>query len=159
MMPSDFKSFNKLQLIKTVMRMIIQNIISDGYERFLVVNTIENKKLFVHYIEYSEYLNDNEKTKIRNVGDILSAEIRIDLVSNSYITNRKLDFFQEIDNSSSIKAIIEVKEVIDEYTIFAKTSLCNEVILIEFENKITYQQNDRVYIEGSLEIEPSENDK
>ncbi len=141
------------------MRMIIQNIISDGYERFLVVNTIENKKLFVHYIEYSEYLNDNEKSKIRNVGDILSAEIRIDLVSNSYITNGKLDFFQEIDNSSSIKAIIEVKEVIDEYTIFAKTSLCNEVILIEFENKITYQQNDRVYIEGSLEIEPSENDK
>ena len=141
------------------MRMIIQNIISDGYERFLVVNTIENKKLFVHYIEYSEYLNDNEKTKIRNVGDILSAEIRIDLVSNSYITNRELDFFQEIDNSSSIKAIIEVKEVIDEYTIFAKTSLCNEVILIEFENKITYQQNDRVYIEGSLEIELSENDK
>ncbi len=139
--------------------MIIQNIISDGYERFLVVNTIENKKLFVHYIEYSEYLNDNEKTKIRNVGDILSAEIRIDLVSNSYITNRELDFFQEIDNSSSIKAIIEVKEVIDEYTIFAKTSLCNEVMLIEFENKITYQQNDRVYIEGSLEIEPSENDK
>ena len=141
------------------MRMIIQNIISDGYERFLVVNTIENKKLFVHYIEYSEYLNDNEKTKIRNVGDILSAEIRIDLVSNSYITNRELDFFQEIDYSSSIKAIIEVKEVIDEYTIFAKTSLCNEVILIEFENKITYQQNDRVYIEGSLEIEPYENDK
>ena len=139
--------------------MIIQNIISDGYERFLVVNTIENKKLIVHYIEYSEYLNDNEKTKIRNVGDILSAEIRIDLVSNSYITNRKLDFFQEIDNSSSIKAIIEVKEVIDEYTVFAKTSLCNEVMLIEFENKITYQQNDRVYIEGSLEIEPSENDK
>ena len=141
------------------MRMIIQNIIADDYERFLVVNTIENKKLFVHYIEYSEYLNDNEKTKIRNVGDILSAEIRIDLVSNSYITNRELDFFQEIDNSSSIKAIIEVKEVIDEYTIFAKTSLCNEVMLIEFENKITYQQNDRVYIEGSLEIEPSENDK
>lgn len=141
------------------MRMIIQNIISDGYERFLEVNTIENKKLFVHYIEYSEYLNDNEKTKIRNLGDILSAEIRIDLVSNSYITNRELDFFQEIDNSSSIKAIIEVKEVIDEYTIFAKTSLCNEVMLIEFENKITYQQNDRVYIEGSLEIEPSENDK
>ena len=113
----------------------------------------------VHYIEYSEYLNDNEKTKIRNVGDILSAEIRIDLVSNSYITNRELDFYQDIDNSSSIKAIIEVKEVIDEYTIFAKTSLCNEVMLIEFENKITYQQNDRVYIEGSLEIEPSENDK
>ena len=141
------------------MRMIIQNIISDGYERFLVVNTIENKKLIVHYIEYSEYLNDNEKTKIRNVGDILSAEIRIDLVSNSYITNRELDFYQDIDNSSSIKAIIEVKEVIDEYTIFAKTSLCNEVMLIEFENKITYQQNDRVYIEGSLEIEPSENDK
>lgn len=141
------------------MQMIIQKIISDGYERFVEVKTTDNKFLIVHYFEFSEYLNDNEKTKIRNVGDLLSTDIRIDLVSNSYISNKELNFIQDIKNSSSIKAIIEVKEVIDEYTIFAKTSLCNEVMLIEFENKITYQQNDRVYIEGSLEIEPSENDK
>ena len=51
--------------------MIIQNIIGDGYERFVVVNTIDNKKLIVHYIEYSEFLNDNDKTELRNVGDTL----------------------------------------------------------------------------------------
>ena len=135
--------------------MTIQNIISDGYERFFEVKTIDNKKLIVHYIEYSEYLNHDEKTKIRNVGDILSGELHIDLVSNPHITNGELNFVQEIDNSSSIKAIIEVKEVIDEFTILATTSLCNEDILIEFEDKITYQQNDRIYIEGSLEIEES----
>ena len=46
-----------------------------------------------------------------------------------------------------------MNEVVDEYTIYAKSSLCDESILIEFENKMMYQQYDRVYIEGSLEIE------
>ncbi len=135
------------------MKMMIQKIITDGYERFIEVNTIDNKNLIVHYIEYSEFLNDNDKTELRDVGDTLVTEIRIDLVSNSYITNKELDFIQEIENSSNIKAIIEVKEVVDEYTIYAKTSICDEPILIEFENKMMYQQDDRVYIEGSLEIE------
>lgn len=102
------------------MKMIIQNIIGDGYERFVVVNTIDNKKLIVHYIEYSEFLNDNDKTELRNVGDTLVTEIRIDLVSHSYITNNELNFIQEIENSSNIKAIIEVKDIVDEYTIYAK---------------------------------------
>lgn len=135
------------------MKMIIQNIIADGYERFAVVNTIDNKKLIVHYIEYSEFLNNNDKTELRNIGDTFVTEIRIDLVSHSYITNNELNFIQEIENSSSIKAIIEVKEVVDEYTIYAKTSICDELILIEFENKMMYKQGDRVYIEGELEIE------
>lgn len=138
---------------KKAMKMIIQNIIGDGYERFVVVNTIDNKKLIVHYIEYSEFLNDNDKTELRNVGDTLVTEIRIDLVSHSYITNNELNFIQEIENSSNIKAIIEVKDVVDEYTIYAKSSICDEPILIEFENKMMYKREDRVYIEGSLEIE------
>ena len=64
-----------------------------------------------------------------------------------------MNFIQDIENSSSIKAIIEVKEVVDEYTIYAKTSICDELILIEFENKMMHKQGDRVYIEGELEIE------
>ena len=135
------------------MKMIIRNIIADGYDRFVAVSTINNKNLIVHYIEYSEFLNYNENTKLRNLGDILVSDIRIDLVYNSYVTNKKLSFIQEIENSSNIKAIIEVNEVVDEYTIYAKSSLCDESILIEFENKMMYQQYDRVYIEGSLEIE------
>lgn len=34
-----------------------------------------------------------------------------------------------------------------------KSSICDEPILIEFENKMMYKREDRVYIEGSLEIE------
>ena len=30
------------------MEMVIQNIITDGYERFVVVNIINNKNLIVH---------------------------------------------------------------------------------------------------------------
>ena len=134
------------------MEMVIQNIITDGYERFVVVNIINNKNLIVHYIEYSEFLEDNEKTALKNIGDIIVSDIKIDLVSNSYITNKKLGFIQEFENSSNIKAIIEVKEVVDEYTIYAQSSLCDESILIEFENKMMYKKYDRVYIEGSLEL-------
>ena len=131
------------------MEMVIQNIITDGYERFVVVNIINNKNLIVHYIEYSEFLEDNEKTALKNIGDIIVSDIKIDLVSNSYITNKKLGFIQEFENSPNIKAIIEVKEVVDEYTIYAQSSLCDESILIEFENKMMYKKYDRVYIEGS----------
>ena len=134
------------------MEMVIQNIITDGYERFVVVNIINNKNLIVHYIEYSEFLEDNEKTALKNIGDIIVSDIKIDLVSNSYITNKKLGFIQEFENSPNIKAIIEVKEVVDEYTIYAQSSLCDESILIEFENKMMYKKYDRVYIEGSLEL-------
>ncbi len=134
------------------MEMVIQNIITDGYERFVVVNIINNKNLIVHYIEYSKFLEDNEKTALKNIGDIIVSDIKIDLVSNSYITNKKLGFIQEFENSPNIKAIIEVKEVVDEYTIYAQSSLCDESILIEFENKMMYKKYDRVYIEGSLEL-------
>lgn len=134
------------------MEMVIQNIITDGYERFVVVNIINNKNLIVHYIEYSEFLEDNEKTALKNIGDIIVSDIKIDLVSNSYITNKKLGFIQEFENSPNIKDIIEVKEVVDEYTIYAQSSLCDESILIEFENKMMYKKYDRVYIEGSLEL-------
>lgn len=134
------------------MEMVIQNIITDGYERFVVVNIINNKNLIVHYIEYSEFLEDNEKTALKNIGDIIVSDIKIDLVSNSYITNKKLGFIQKFENSPNIKAIIEVKEVVDEYTIYAQSSLCDESILIEFENKMMYKKYDRVYIEGSLEL-------
>ena len=134
------------------MEMVIQNIITDGYERFVVVNIINNKNLIVHYIEYSEFLEDHEKTALKNIGDIIVSDIKIDLVSNSYITNKKLGFIQEFENSPNIKAIIEVKEVVDEYTIYAQSSLCDESILIEFENKMMYKKYDRVYIEGSLEL-------
>ncbi|MCR5836616.1 MAG: hypothetical protein K6G88_08915 [Lachnospiraceae bacterium] len=135
------------------MEMMIHKITVDGYERFVEANTIDNKKLIVHYIEYSEFLNYNEKTKLRSIGDVFNADIRIELVSNSCTTNDELYFIQEIANSSSIKAVVEVKKIVDEYTVLAKSSLCDEAILIEFENKISYQQNDRVYIEGSLEID------
>ena len=136
------------------MQLKIRSILSDGYERYLEVDTIDNKNFIVHYIEYSEYLTNDEETKLRNVGDILTTEMKIDLVSKSHLTDNELYYVQEFEKSSNIKAVIEVKELIDEYTIWALTSLCDEAIQVEFENKMTYQQNDRVYIEGALEIAP-----
>ena len=108
---------------------------------------------FVTDFSISDSLKTVRKSVLIYETIILVTEIRIDLVSHSYITNNELDFIQEIENSSNIKAINEVKDVVDEYTIYAKSSICDEPILIEFENKMMYKREDRVYIEGSLEIE------
>lgn len=135
------------------MNLLIQKIKADGYERFVSVKTSDNRKLFVHYIEYSEYLEENEKTQIRKVGDILTTDISINLVVNSRITEGELCYVQRIQDSPHIDAVIEIQEVIDDYTVYAKTSLCEKNILVEFEYKIQYKKYDRVLIIGSLEIE------
>lgn len=135
-----------------MMKLVIKNIYTDGYERFVEVEIFDKKNIIVHFIEYNEYLNLNEESGIKKRGDVLDGDIQIDLVSNSYIKNDELIFSQPFVNSSHIIAVIEVVEVVDEYSLYAKTLLCDEKILVEFEDKMVYQSEDRVYIEGSLEI-------
>ncbi|MCI8668502.1 MAG: hypothetical protein HFI34_03085 [Lachnospiraceae bacterium] len=135
------------------MKLEIKNIYADGYERFAEVETYDKKNITVHFIEYNEYLNQKNKSELKKIGDVLDGNIRIDLVSNSYKIKDELMFSQSIENSSHIVAVIEVEEVVDDYSIHAKTSICDERILVEFENKMFYHCGDRVYVEGSLEID------
>ncbi len=136
-----------------MMKLKIKNIYADGYERFVSVETFDKKNITVHFIEYNEYLNQKEKSKLKKIGDVLNGNIRIDLVSNSYIKKDELMFSQSFENSSHIVAIIEVGDVVDDYSLYAKTSICDERILVEFEDKVLYHSEDRVYVEGSLEID------
>lgn len=136
-----------------MMKLEIKNIYADGYERFAEVETLDEKNITVHFIEYNEYLNQKEKSKLKKIGDVLDSNIRIDLVSNSYIDKDELMYSQSFEKSSHIIAVIEVVEVVDDYSLYAKTSICDERILIEFEDKMSYHSEDRVYVEGSLEID------
>ena len=63
-----------------MMKLKIKNIYADGYERFVSVETFDKKNITVHFIEYNEYLNQKEKSKLKKIGDVLNGNIRIDLV-------------------------------------------------------------------------------
>ena len=104
-------------------------------------------------MEYNEYIDDGKKSELRFVGNIIKGKIRIDLVTGSYIKNSELMFKQPYRHSSHIIATVEVKRIVDEFSLYAKTSICDEEILVEFESKVKYGINDRIYVVGSLEFD------
>lgn len=53
-----------------------------------------------------------------------------------------------------IEAVVEVVKVVDEYSLYAHSSILEDCILIEFECEMDYKVGDRVFISGSLEINP-----
>ena len=135
------------------MELKIINICTDGYERFVDAETEDKKRIIVHFLEYKEYIDYKKKSELKFVGDIIKGDLRIDLVIVSYIENGELMFEQPHKLSSHIRAIVEVKKTVDEFSLYVKTNICDEDILVEFENKVKYAINDRIYVVGSLEFD------
>ena len=132
---------------------VINEIYSDGYERFVMVEDLEkNVKLNVHFLEYDEYLENGEESRKKKKGDILEGNISIELVTFSQKVDEDLTHRQEIYKSSHIEAIIEVAQIIDEYSIYAFSSILDDNILIEFEKAVSYIVGERVLVSGSLEL-------
>lgn len=134
-------------------RYVINEIYADGYERYAIIEDVSSRKFVVHFLEYSEYLENNEISQIKKTGDIFKGNIKIDLVCVSKKTNKPIMFQQLIPKSSHIEAIVEVVELVDDYSLYALTAFSDNKILIEFENIIDYRIGDMIYVEGSLEIE------
>jgi len=134
-------------------RYIINDVITDGYERFAVIHdSVGDIELNVHFLEYDEFLENNEESSRKKKGDEIEGELSIELVSFSKKTDEELRHEQKIRKSSYIEAVIEVEQVIDEYSLYANSSVLEERILIEFESLMDYQVGDRVLIRGSLEM-------
>lgn len=135
------------------MNLKIINICTFGYDRFVYAEMEDKSKIIVHFTEYNEYIDDGKKSELRFVGNIIKGKLRIDLVTASYIKNGELMFEQPHRYSSHIIATVEVKKNVDEFSLYAKTNICDEEILIEFESKVKYGINDRIYVTGSLEFD------
>ena len=135
------------------MNLKIINICTFGYDRFVDAEMEDKKKIIVNFMEYNEYIDDGKKSELRFVGNIIKGKIRIDLVTGSYIKNSELMFKQPYRHSSHIIATVEVKKIVDEFSLYAKTNICDEEILIEFESKVKYSINDRINVFGSLEFD------
>ncbi|MCR4567435.1 MAG: hypothetical protein K5769_05260 [Pseudobutyrivibrio sp.] len=122
---------------------------AEGYDRYLNILNGDSF-LCVHYGDYSEYIEDE---KIMDATEeIISGRLIIDLVSTYSRTTEELMFNQNIDFSSHIEAIVQVNEIVDDYTILAQTSIMSEALIVEFENKVHLFKGELIRIKGSLEI-------
>ena len=132
---------------------VISEIYSDGYERFAMIEDVEkNIKVNVHFLEYDEYLESGEKSQKKKKGETLDGDISIQLVTFSRKADKALIHRQKIQKSPHIEAIIEVEQIIDEYSIYALSTISDRDILIEFENAVSYKVGERVLVIGSLEL-------
>lgn len=134
---------------------VINEIYSDGYERFAIIEDIgKHIKINVHFHEYDEYLESSENSQKRTNGDILDGDLSIQLITFSRKVDVKetLIHFQKIQNSPHIEAVIEATQIIDEYSMYALSTVSDSNILVEFENTVSYKVGDRVLVIGSLEL-------
>lgn len=132
---------------------IINNIFSDGYERYATVERMQDEaNLVVHFLEFDEYLEFDKMSKKRKRGDLFEGDLSIELVTYSKKTDRKLNHHQGILNSSHIEAVVKIIRIVDEYSVYALSSIVDDKILIEFESAVNYKVGDKILVIGSLEI-------
>ena len=130
---------------------VIKEIYTDGYERFAIIEGFEQDvKLNVNFCQYDEYLENGEESRKKKKGDILRGYLSIDLVTISQKVNKELFHRQEIKSSPHIEAIVEVTQIIDEYSLYAISSIINDNVLIEFESVVDYKVGNRIFVIGSL---------
>ena len=135
---------------------ITQIFVTDGLERFMEIKSINNEKRFnIRMMEYNEYLEWGEKSQKRKEGDTIEGVLLIDALFRKKVDNTIM-VAQNIPKSPNTVAIVEVIRIKDEYTIYAKSTIIEDEILVEFDQKVNCKKGDRILLEGSLELEIEE---
>ena len=138
-------------------KFIIKKIEADFYERWLRVKKIDDEKEFgIYFMEFSEdvFMMNNISMK-RKVGDIIEGNLFISWITEFERTNEELMYVQK-NEYSGIDAVVEITEVINEFTYYAKNSIVDRDIILDMEKDMDLKKGDRIYIEGSLQIELEE---
>ena len=138
-------------------KFIIKKIKADFDERWLRVKKIDDGKEFgIYFMEFSEdvFMMNNISMK-RKVGDIIEGNLFIAWITEFERTNEELMYVQK-NEYSGIDAVVEITEVINEFTYYAKNSIVDRDIILDMEKDMDLKKGDRIYIEGSLQIELEE---
>ena len=138
-------------------KFIIKKIEADFDERWLRVKKIDDGKEFgIYFMEFSEdvFMMNNISMK-RKVGDIIEGNLFIAWITEYERTNEELMYVQK-NEYSRIDAVVEITEVINEFTYYAKNSIVDRDIILDMEKDMDLKKGDRIYIEGSLQIELEE---
>lgn len=133
----------------------IKGIYGDGYERWAEIKLeYDRESIYVHFIEYDEYLENTDVPIKREKGDILKGTIKIGLVTEYKVLNSNASgFVQSIDNSSNITAIGIVNEVEDNDSLLCSINGLGENIAVEFEDDVAINVGTIIEMNGSLELE------
>ena len=138
-------------------KFIIKKIEADFDERWLRVKKIDDGKEFgIYFMEFSEdvFMMNNISMK-RKVGDIIEGNLFISWITELEKTDEELMYVQK-NEYSGIDAVVEITEVINEFTYYAKNSIVDRDIILDMEKDMDLKKGDRIYIEGSLQIELEE---
>ena len=138
-------------------KFIIKKIEADFDERWLRVKKIDDGKEFgIYFMEFSEdvFMMNNISMK-RKVGDIIEGNLFISWITEFERTDKELMYVQK-NEYSGIDAVVEITEVINEFTYYAKNSIVDRDIILYMEKDMDLKKGDRIYIEGSLQIELEE---
>ena len=138
-------------------KFIIKKIEADFDERGLRVKKIDEGKEFgIYFMEFSEdvFMMNNISMK-RKVGDIIEGNLFIAWITEFERTDKELMYVQK-NEYSGIDAVVEITEVINEFTYYAKNSIVDRDIILDMEKDMDLKKGDRIYIEGSLQIELEE---
>ena len=138
-------------------KFIIKKIEADFDERWLRVKKIDDGKEFgIYFMEFSEdvFMMNNISMK-RKVGDIIEGNLFISWITEFERTDKELMYVQK-NEYDGIDAVVEITEVINEFTYYAKNSIVDRDIILDMEKDMDLKKGDRIYIEGSLQIELEE---
>ena len=138
-------------------KFIIKKIEADFDERWLRVKKIDDGKKFgIYFMEFSEdlFMMNNISMK-RKIGDIIEGNLFISWITEFERTDEELMYIQK-NGYDGIAAVVEITEVINEFTYYAKNSIVNRDIILDMEKDMNLKKGDRIYIEGSLQIELEE---
>ena len=138
-------------------KFIIKKIEADFDERWLRVKKIDDGKEFgIYFMEFSEdvFMMNNISMK-RKVGDRIEGNLFISWITEFEKTDEELTYVQK-NEYDGIDAVVEITEVINEFTYYAKNSIVDRDIILDMEKDTDLKKGDRIYIEGSLQIELEE---
>ncbi len=141
---------------------IIDELYSDLWERTAIIfEIISKKRVIVYFIEYDECLESGENSKKRKKGDLLKGRLTIIYLRNSPKVTGELHHQQTKENIPSpyIEATIKVSRVVDKYSVYAFSSITDEEMLIEFEEKVNYKIGDTVFVTGTLKLILNDDDE
>ena len=138
-------------------KFIIKKIEADFDERWLRVKKIDDGKEFgIYFMEFSEdvFMMNNISMK-RKVGDIIEGKLFISWITEFERTDEELMYVQK-NEYDGIAAVVEITEVINKLTYYAKNPIVDRDIILDMEKDMDLKKGDRIYIEGSLQIELEE---
>lgn len=118
-------------------KFIIQKIKADFDERWLRIKKqmMENdgKEFSIYFMEFSEdvFMMNNISMK-RKVGDIIEGNLFISQITEFERTDEELMYVQK-NEYDGIAAVVEITEVINELTYYAKNSIVDRDIILDME--------------------------